>query len=600
MKKLLSLFLSIVSLLGIFTCDDSTRPNLPPIIVVSANLVSGVAPLTVSFSSSAEDADGAIAAYSWNFGDGAGSSTQQNPSYTYTTAGAFTATCTVSDSGKPALTASATVVITVFQSKIPTLSAISPDWSVIHMPGFTLTATGTDFIPQSLIVFDGTEMVTTYINPTQLSCRIRPDDTVLSSALKSDGTLNLEADQYTGVLVRNPGTYGGDSASLNFTIRPNHLFASPQLFMSTSYEVCTDYLRLLKGDPLYAVYREWLYGYPDWVFYIKASTDYGQSWSGGNLIINGVIGLSWDLEAGSDGVLYMASLGANDLYFSKSTDDGANWTVPVMVAEGSPDDTMYDYYRGESENIIRLDDGTFYAVWEEEAVDVEGYVVDCWILHSSSKDNGKTWTKAARIPVPEHTVSSGPFLAKSLSGKIHCFYALYDFSGMGQWSYLHMTSTDGGASWSTPVDISSFKFMPYAPYVGDDDGLFIPTNAVGAASQQIAVKYWLDGEGSWSTTSPAVSLGLSETIVNISVCVDSAGNINLLYTYGLKEGSYAVYFQRSIDRGRTWTAPQRLSSLGNRKGASSHLCDAAGNLYVIWVSVNNPYPVYFTSSERNQ
>jgi hypothetical protein len=444
-------------------------------------------------------------------------------------------------------------------------------------------------------------MPTTYISSTQLSCKIESDDTVLSSALKSDGSLDLQADQYTSVLVRNPGTGGGDSDSLNFTIRPNHIFASPQLFMSTSYKVCTDYLRLLKDGPLYAVYREWLYGYPDWVFYIKASNDYGQSWSGGNLITNGVISLSWDLEAGSDGVLYMASLGGNDLYFSKSTDDGSNWTTPVMVAEGTPDDnTMYDYIRGESENIVRSDDGTFYAVWEEEAIDVEGYVVDRWVLYSSSKDNGTTWSPAARIPIPEHTVSSGPSLAKSVSGKIHRFYALYDFSPEAKWRYQHMISADGGSTWSAPVDISSFTSKPNVPYVGDDDGLYIPYNTVGASSQEIAVKYWLDGEGSWSTTSPAVSLGLSETIANISVCVDSTGNINLFYTYGLNEGKYAVYFQRSIDRGKTWTAPQRLSSLGNRKGSNSHLCDAAGNLYVIWVSVNSPYPIFFTSSERNQ
>jgi PKD repeat protein len=601
MKKALPFILFALFLLAVLACDDSTKPNLPPIIVVSANPVSGVAPLSVSFTAAAEDQDGTITAYSWNFGDGAGSSAQQNPSYTYTTAGTFTAACTVTDNGKQPLTASATVVVTVYQSKIPVLNSISPAWSVIHMPEFTLTATGTDFFPQSKIIFDGKEMATAYISSTQLSCKIRPDDTVLSSGVNSDGSVNLEADQYTGVLVRNPGTGGGDSASLEFTIRPTHRFTSPQLVTSKSDKSSYYYMKLLKGGPLYVIYYDWTSGsYPSKVLYIRASRNNGQSWGSEYLMPVNVYDLP--VEVGSDGVLYTAYLGMNDMHFSKSSDDGATWTDSVLISEGTPDTYQY-MYTGQNANIIRLADGTLYTAWMESKAEVwitDGEFWGSCAFHSYSKNDGSTWSVAEKVPNSTDNVYF-PSLEKSLTGKIHYFYAVGGSDPSQATGFRHTTSSDKGISWSTPVEIFALTgAMYYGPFVGDDDGLYQPIKTTGASSIEIAVKYWPDGAGSWSTTSPAVSLGLSQLVVNMAVCVDSAGNINLFYTRGPDETGYAVWYQRSIDRGETWTAPQRLSHIGHRSGSYSQICDAAGNLYVIWASVYDPYPIYFTSSERNQ
>jgi len=94
------------------TLGGGTPPppvNLPPLVTVSANPTSGVAPLAVSFSSTASDPDGSIASYSWVFGDGQ-TSTQPYPSHTYSAAGTYTARLTVTDN--QGATASASVIIT--------------------------------------------------------------------------------------------------------------------------------------------------------------------------------------------------------------------------------------------------------------------------------------------------------------------------------------------------------------------------------------------------------------------------------------------------------------------------------------------------------
>ncbi|MEF9901696.1 PQQ-dependent sugar dehydrogenase [Streptomyces sp. P9-A2] len=82
-----------------------------PIAQAKANVTSGKAPLTVSFSSAgSSDPDGDTLGHSWAFGDGA-TSTAADPSHTYSANGQYTATLKVTDTtGK---TATASVQITV-------------------------------------------------------------------------------------------------------------------------------------------------------------------------------------------------------------------------------------------------------------------------------------------------------------------------------------------------------------------------------------------------------------------------------------------------------------------------------------------------------
>ncbi|MCM8534308.1 MAG: carbohydrate-binding protein [Lentisphaeraceae bacterium] len=73
------------------------EPNLPPVVSISANLTSGFAPLTVSFSATASDSDG-IKSYKWTFGDGSGNSANmKNTTYKYTKIGTHTAKLVVTD-----------------------------------------------------------------------------------------------------------------------------------------------------------------------------------------------------------------------------------------------------------------------------------------------------------------------------------------------------------------------------------------------------------------------------------------------------------------------------------------------------------------------
>ena len=96
--------------------------NNPPIAAASANILLGIPPLNVSFSSvGSSDPEGAPLTYSWNFGDGT-SSTLANPSHPYSNEGAFTVVLTVSD-GTNSTFASAINILVGNQAPVVAASA---------------------------------------------------------------------------------------------------------------------------------------------------------------------------------------------------------------------------------------------------------------------------------------------------------------------------------------------------------------------------------------------------------------------------------------------------------------------------------------------
>ena len=56
----------------------------------------------------------------------------------------------------------------------PVLASISPETAVVTDPDFTLTATGADFIAESVIALDGTDAPTTFIDESSLTTPISP------------------------------------------------------------------------------------------------------------------------------------------------------------------------------------------------------------------------------------------------------------------------------------------------------------------------------------------------------------------------------------------------------------------------------------------
>jgi glucose/arabinose dehydrogenase/PKD repeat protein len=116
----------------------NTNANQPPTAKAAANPTSGLAPLTVSFSSAGSaDPEGQPVTYRWDFGDGT-TSTQANPSHTYANSGRYTVRLTTSDGTLE--TVSEPVVVTAGSPPAPRI--LTPTDGATFKAGDVITFSG--------------------------------------------------------------------------------------------------------------------------------------------------------------------------------------------------------------------------------------------------------------------------------------------------------------------------------------------------------------------------------------------------------------------------------------------------------------------------
>lgn len=108
-------------------CFPSGFP--PPVAGFTASPVSGVVPLTVSFSS--DNSGGIVESHSWDFGDG-NMSSGEDPVHTFTTTGTFTVSYTVSGPGGSD-TETQVGLVTVFPDAPPYLRGDANNDSVVNL-----------------------------------------------------------------------------------------------------------------------------------------------------------------------------------------------------------------------------------------------------------------------------------------------------------------------------------------------------------------------------------------------------------------------------------------------------------------------------------
>jgi hypothetical protein len=88
----------------------------------------------------------------------------------------------------------------------PNATSLSQDSAPVGSAGFTLTITGTNFIANSVVKWNGSARTTTFLGGTQLSIAVSGSDLSLAAAAQ--------------VSVSNPAPGGGNSGSLTFSITP--------------------------------------------------------------------------------------------------------------------------------------------------------------------------------------------------------------------------------------------------------------------------------------------------------------------------------------------------------------------------------------------
>ncbi|MBN1274450.1 MAG: exo-alpha-sialidase [Candidatus Aminicenantes bacterium] len=474
----------------------------------------------------------------------------------------------------------------------PTLTSITPGSQVEHMPEFTLTATGSDFVNGAKIVFNGTDMTTTFVSSTQLTCSISPDDIVETSFQQTTTYPFIEnQDTDVQVVVNNPAPGGGDSAAITFTIRSNHEFLTPLKFDEENPEITVD-----ENDNILVVCQDKETSGANWywnIFFYK-STDLGGTWDSACKISNCSVNeahlydpvIAVDCTAStSGGMKHLSAYAGNiytaweddrvkksnnyDIYSSSSSDTGSTWSA-IQNLSNSPISLEHPDVVVDSEGRIH---GAAYqetTSWLDE------------IYYTYSENGSVTWTAPTKA-----VEGRNPRLAVDSNNNV---YMVYQKNVSGIWKVFLSYSTDKGVNWSAPENISQTSSDAILPDIclDDHDRIFIVWEDYSYdTSPEIAFKCTND---SLTVSLQAFDWNSKKNLSNTAgrcskmprIAPDCVNNINVVWQdRNLPTGD--IFYSRSIDSGSTWTSPLSISQNDAAHTYGPVLAvDSCGHVHVAW------------------
>lgn len=176
---------------------------------------------------------------------------------------------------------------------------------------------------------------------------------------------------------------------------------------------------------------------------------------------------------------------ASKVAFIKSTDDGATWSKPQIIADLRTV-TVTDPNTGEPlrtgdiipEPAIDPVTGQLYVVWQDSRFNGGQYDE---IALSTSTNGGRTWSTPVRVNTPTGRPAFNPSVRVNSAKTVAVTY--YDFRNLAAGNtstlptdYWRITSTNGGQSFGNELHLAGSFDMKTAPvaggfFIGDYEGL---------------------------------------------------------------------------------------------------------------------------------
>jgi hypothetical protein len=220
----------------------------------------------------------------------------------------------------------------------------------------------------------------------------------------------------------------------------------------------------VRGQDVYVVYN---HSQTMWGTY---SHDGGATFKSVKINDNGKLG--WSLAGGgtvtADGKAYFSwdgyeqnggAKGNVNLYISITSDGGASWsTKAIDVSSSPPDCSAFDCgwaYLGAQMTMTSDSAGNLYALWNagSEPRGPER------IYFAKSTDGGNTWSPKQDVSsAPQGTHHAFPAISATGNGDVRIAWmdARAASGGMDKWNVYFRSSTDGGSSWGSEVDLSTY------------------------------------------------------------------------------------------------------------------------------------------------
>src|SRR5712691_4339909 len=234
--------------------------------------------------------------------------------------------------------------------------------------------------------------------------------------------------------------------------------------------------------------------------------------------------------------------------------------------------------------------GNINAVWEDDTANNSN------ILFSRSMDGGVTFSTPTNVS-KSSGFSFSPRIAVDTNGGVNVVWV---DNTPGHQTIFFSRSTDGGVTFSTPVNISNDPSDSANPQIAVD-----ATGNISVVWENdtinLGVFYAHSTDGGVSFSSPLPLTTNTSGSSGPQLAVDANGNICVVWEDDFSTRAH-VSFSPSADKGATFATPQlNLSkdSTGNSTAPMIAL-DGGGNINVVWVD-NSPsyFAIFFTRSSDN-
>ncbi len=289
---------------------------------------------------------------------------------------------------------------------------------------------------------------------------------------------------------------------------------------------------------------------------------------------NGNINLAWTGSANFVGR-------PNDIFFTRSTDGGNSFSIPIDVSVGQP-------AGGGFSPSLALDAvGNLNLVWSG-CFDVP-CSTNSPVFFSRSSDGGATFSAPVQVSNDQTQI---PQVVVDAGGNIDVVWSELVNGGGFASPVFFSQSSDGGATFSTPITVSGTTFFPSDEKMAVDSrgNIYIVENLHPTQNGGPDGDIWLAASSDGGATFSMINLSNnpgSDGPARARIALDSAGNINVVW---VNQALLQVLFRRSTDGGATFSDPVNLANLSSGFINQPQIAvDTCGNISVAWDQNTNPF-----------
>jgi hypothetical protein len=232
----------------------------------------------------------------------------------------------------------------------------------------------------------------------------------------------------------------------------------------------------------------------------------------------------------------------SNIWYKISNDNGATWSADTQLTTDPSDDY--------GPVIMQANNGTIWVVWYS----YRSGNADIW--YKTSAYGGAIWSADTRLTTDPND-DYNPAIMQTSDGTIWVLWYSYRSGNADIW---YKTSSDGGATWSSDVQLTTAPDGDYRPAIAQtgDGTIWVLWDSRRPDHPAIWYKTSTDSGASWSPEaefSTDTNWDYAPTIAQTS-----DGTIWVArMSWSWDEGKFDIWYKTSSDGGASWSADQRFT-----------------------------------------